>query len=183
MGESGGQRAQSLQTLSAADDLVGVAVAEEHSLQQMQGHREPFLHHAREGRGLQNEEPGRFGDPEGPGVVRIGPVTHVRGPGAGIGAAVVGAHQFQVLAARQLGLHRLTGDENVEAGGGLTLAVHRSRLELFDPPFPAQPGKLFLVELLEQEQGAQLFGVAAHAGRFVGHCPPPTVSPGIDGPA
>ena len=106
-----------------------------------------------------------------------GPGRRGRPAGAGVDAALVGPVDLDLVAADQPGQHDRAVEQHVEAGRGVALAVHRLAGSRTARPGRARhsQSELLVVELLEQEQRAQLVGVAA--GQRPAHRPPRSVSP------
>ncbi len=143
------------------DDLLGVPVPEEHPLEQVHRHREPVLHQPREVPGVQHEEARRFRHPDRV-VVDLSHPVEVRVEGPGVGAAVGRPRHLEVVSADPPQQDGGAVQQHVEAGGRVAFAVQQPGLDKFDVPVAAQPGQLLVVQLLEQEQGAQFLGAARH---------------------
>ena len=168
--QPGRQRTQRQQAFSLFDDLLGVLIAEEQSLEQMQRHREPLPHDGREALGVEHEEPGAFGHPHRTLVRLRHPITQVRLPRTRVHPALRGAIDHQILPARQLREHHGSVHQNVEARRRITLRVHRPRLDRFDTPVSTELRQLCVGELLEQEQRPQFLRITRGATlRLLGH--------------
>jgi len=127
--------------------------------------REPFGHQLGEAARVQHEEAGRHRHPEAAVVVLRGPLAQVGLERAGVNPGIGRAVHLDVVAAHPAHQHQGAFEQDIETGGRVALGVDGTGLERLDPAFPAQPGQLVRGQLLEQEQRAQLIGLA----RLVGH--------------
>ncbi len=119
--EVGRQRAEPGEVLALADGALAVADAEVQAVQQVHGHREVVVHELREVGRADAEKAGRLGRLQRGGVARVLLVDV--GPGrAGVGAAVVGLDDDDVLGAGPPAQPQGTVEQDDEVLGRLALA-------------------------------------------------------------
>src|SRR5262249_39623424 len=88
------------------------------------------------------------------------PITQVGRPRAGVDAPLFGPARLHVLRADPPGHRDRPAEQHVELLRRITLVEDVPGAARLHPAVLAQPGQLVVVELLEQEQGAQLVRVA-----------------------
>jgi hypothetical protein len=158
--EPGRHLAEGDEPLVPLDDVAGVGPLGRRPLQQVGRHGEPLPHGLAEV-GRRDLEQAAVRDGPGRGRVQLGhaAVGHHGVEGARVGAAVVGAGQLDLAALHPPEHRERARQQNQEARGGRALGVDRGALRVLDHPAPlGQPRELGVVEVLEQEQAAQLVG-------------------------
>ena len=170
VGEAGGELAQREQPLPLADHRRGVLLPQEQPLQQVHRHRVPGAEHPLELAGPQREEGRVGGGADGGAVELVGLVADVELHGSDVRAAEVGAVDLHLLGADPPRHHDRAGQQHVEALGGVALGDQLvPGRHGDDVAVLADPGQLLVVEVLEEEQAAQLVGRdAAHGIGGVG---------------
>lgn len=157
VGEPGGELAQREQPLPLPDHHGAVLLSEEQPLQQVHRHRVPGAEDPLELAGAQREERRVRRGAHGGAVELVGLVPDVELHRTDIGAAVVGAVDLHVLVADPARHDDRAGEQHVEALCGVALdddlLAHRNR---DDVAVLAHPPELIVVEVLEEEQAAQL---------------------------
>jgi hypothetical protein len=159
MGETGGHRSERDEPLVPGDGVSGGVALDLAPRQQVGGHREPFLHRMAPVGGGQLEQPGVGDRPRRSGVqlrdTALGQVSVER---AGVGTAVVGAEQLDLAPLHAAQHGDRPREQHEEAGGGGPFGVDRATGGILDDATAlGEPRELVVAEILEEEQGSQLF--------------------------
>lgn len=164
MGQAGGDRSQTEQARTLPENLLLTQRSESVTGQQMHRHRKLGAHEAGEAVCVEDEEAGRS-DQADRDFIDLLCRGHVGRPCPAVRSALGCPMRLHVDARRSSRHHQLTVDQHVETAGCLALGEQHSFRERLDASVGAQDSELFIRELLEQEQGAQLVGIAqlAHA--------------------
>jgi transposase len=165
VGQPGRQGAERQQSLPLAYRLLHVPGAEEQALQQVHRHREPVVHQLGKPRRVQHEEPRPFGGAHGLEVDLLHPVAEIGVEGPGVHAGGRRPAYLDLVVTDPPAQRHRPGQQHIELLCGLALAVDTPRLHDLDLAVLAQPRKLVVGQLLEQEQAAQLLSAARRRGR------------------
>ena len=158
VGEARGERAEGQQLLALADDLLGVAHAEEQALEQVDGHREPVAHGVAEVLAADHEQP-RVADAPHRGGVGL---RSRRRPGSSASRRRRPRRWSVRTVSTSSGPTRrliamVPDSSTIDQLGRLALVEDRGAgRHLGDPAALGEPAQLLVGERLEQEQRAQL---------------------------
>ena len=166
VGEPGREGTQCEQSFALTYGLLAGPDAVEHPFQHVHCHREPLVHHLREHLRIEHEHARCLGHAHRVVVDRRGPIAEEGVPRSGVGAPLRGSVGLDVIGTDLARQRDLAVEHHVEAGGGLSLAIHVAGFDVLDAALAAQPVQLLVVEFLEQEQRAKFVDAA---GQALGH--------------
>ncbi len=147
------------------------------------------MHELGEVAGVEDEEARRQRDAYRVHVDLRHRLAEVGVPGAGVDAALAGAADLDVVGTHPPRGRDLAVEQDVQAGSGITLAEEPARLGVDDLAVLAQPLQLGILELLEEEERAQLVdaaplrGLGRDSSCLFAQLSLPKAAPGSDAPA